>query len=318
MSRPINRLSPVLGRCWYSSKPCPSKQRTHPIDSSSKVIRHLQFTKLLPFEKGLKIQEKFVRAQLDMKQLQSKISRKLAQLEEENVGATVNQHEQAILNSILEMKPNPVVLTFEFEPTYTGGKRIKKTITPEQLVAYENFVPELQKENPKPKFVQVERGGQVTFHGPGQLVAYVILDLKSFHKFPAKCLVSGIEAATISSLKKTPIDENKTPLNLETKTTNETGVWTSQKEKIASIGIHVRRSVTSHGVSINISPDLSYMNHFTMCGLPQSRATSVLEQVPTSDCTVNGVGITFVNELAKVLGIGTVERIELEDLDIEE
>ena len=73
-----------------------------------------------------------------MKQLQSKISRKLAQLEEENVGATVNQHEQAILNSILEMKPNPVVLTFEFEPTYTGGKRIKKTITPEQLVAYEN------------------------------------------------------------------------------------------------------------------------------------------------------------------------------------
>lgn len=300
----------------YSTKHEVMKQKTYPIDPSANVLRHLQFTKTLPFEKGLRIQEQFVRAQLDIKQLESKISKRLKNLKGQNETLSINQHEEMILNKILEMKPNPMVLTFEFEPTYTGGKRIKKIITQEQINMYENFIPKGQS-NLKPKFVQVERGGQITFHGPGQMVAYIILDLKSFHNFPAKCLVSSIETATIETLNKTSSDNIGTPLNLKAFTRDDTGVWVGCNEKIASIGIHIRRSITSHGVAINVNPDLSYLNNFTMCGLENSKTTSISNQFKDSKCDVNSISINFVKELSKILGITTVERFQIDELNID-
>lgn len=299
-----------------STRVCELQTKTNPIDKSANVIRHLQFTEQLPFKKGLQIQEKFVKAQLDLKELHSKIRKSIAKLQEENPNAVLNENETRIIDSIQDMKPNPIVLTFEFEPTYTGGKRIKKSITQEQIAKYENFTPLTQVQNVKPKFVQVERGGQVTFHGPGQMVAYIILDLKSFKAFPAKCFVSSIERATINALKKTKTEDGKKILDLEAITTDQTGVWTTSNKKIASIGVHVRRSITSHGVAINVCPDLSYLNNFEMCGLPESTATSVQEQKAKSGVTVNDMAISFVNELAKILGIDTVERIQLKDLDV--
>lgn len=293
---------------------CELQVKTHPIDESARVLRHLHFAKQLPFEKGLMIQEKFVRAQLDIKELHAKIRRSMAQLQEAKAGATLNESESQIIDQIMNMKPNPIVLTFEFQPTYTGGKRIKKSITEEQISNYEQFTPLIQRDNMKPKFVQVERGGQVTFHGPGQVVAYIILDLKAFEKFPAKCFVSGIELATINALRNTK-DQKGEALDLMAKKTDQTGVWIADK-KVASIGVHVRRSITSHGVSINVTPDLSYMNSFEMCGLPTSLATSVREQRPDFQVTTEEVANAFVNELAKVMGIDTVERKQLEDIEL--
>ncbi|SCU81726.1 LADA_0C00716g1_1 [Lachancea dasiensis] len=300
-----------------SSSSCSGKATTFPVEESSRALRHLEFVKPMNFEKGLKIQEHFVRAQLDMKHLTSKIDRKLRELEVEHPGAVINEHEELILKNILQMKPNPVVLTFEFDPTYTGGKRSKKDVTPEEIAIFESFVPKTQIDNPPPRFVQAERGGQVTFHGPGQVVAYVILDLKSFNAFPAKCLVSAIEDSTISTLRKVPGGQNGTALGLEARKTSETGVWINEEEKIASIGIHVRRSITSHGVCINVNPDLSYMNGFVMCGLQGTKATSVLDQLPQSSCSTHDVAVMFANELARKLGIETVERIQLDDIDID-
>ncbi|CUS22137.1 LAQU0S04e09032g1_1 [Lachancea quebecensis] len=315
----ILRASTPCTPSWYvkHSSTCSSKTLTHPTEESSKVLRHLEFIKPLQFQKGLQIQEKFVRAQLDMKALESKIRRKLDQLSVETNGASINEHEQKILGSILDMKPNPIILTFEFEPTYTGGKRSKKSLLDEDIRRFQNFIPKDQVKNKSPKFVQAERGGQVTFHGPGQVVAYLIMDLKSFKNFPAKCLVSAIEDSTIDTLKCAPQGEDKTPLDLQAIKTKETGVWVDEKNKIASIGVHVRRSITSHGVSINVNPDLSYMNSFTMCGLPDTRATSIHEQIQDSTCTTHDIAVTFVNKMAKKLGITTVERIQLDDIDVD-
>lgn len=307
-----------LGRArvvFYSTKNLFPLNRTKPIESSAKTLRHIQFTNRIPFEDGLKIQEKFVRANLDMKVLQSKIKTKLTKLQEEHVDATINENEKMIIDNILSMKPNPLVLTFEFEPTYTGGKRIKKSITESQIKAFENFVPKHQINNIKPKFVQVERGGEITFHGPGQMVAYVILDLKSFKDFPAKCLISCMETATINCLKNLKIDESS-QLNLEAKLTEKTGVWTVNNKKIASLGIHVRRSITSHGVCINVTPDLSYLNSFEMCGTSDHAATSIGNERPGIQISVQDVAISFVRELAKLLGIETVERIQSDGSDI--
>ncbi|KAG0664480.1 Lipoyl ligase [Maudiozyma exigua] len=286
--------------------------------SSAKVLRHLQFTKRIPFEQGLAIQEQFVRANLDMKKLQSKIEHKLIELDDKYRGtATVNSKEKEILDRIMEMKPNPMVLTFEFEPTYTGGKRIKKTITPEQISEFGNFEPTNQSDNPKPKFVQTERGGEITFHGPGQMVAYIIMDLKAFRDFPARCLISAIETATKNTLKHSPVGESRSTLKIETKRVGDkTGVWALNDEKIASIGIHVRRSITSHGVCINVCPDLSYLNNFEMCGTPDGKATSILQETTKSNVTVQEISIAFVRQLAKLLGIYTVERMQTDGSEI--
>lgn len=310
----------LTGTRYHSTLNCRSNVKTQPIDKSSQKIRHLQFVKQIPFEDGARLQEKFVRAHLDIKQLQSKIKNRMAKLQQEHdTEIQLNPHEQSIIDSIAEMKPNPIILTFEFEPTYSGGKRIKKHITQQEIDKYENFVPSEQTENKKPKFVQVERGGQITFHGPGQMVAYIILDLKTFKDFPAKCLVSTIEGAAIKTLKNVKkYKDSDEQLNLVAKKTGDTGVWVSADEKIGSIGIHVRRSITSHGVCINVDPDLSYMNSFTMCGLPDKRATSIRDQFPECTTSVNEVAVKFVNEFAKLVGVNTVERVQLDELPIDE
>jgi len=238
----INRR--ILGRTRYSNSAkddnCDRLKQpsiTKPVDPSARVLRHLQFTKRIPFEQGLAIQEQFVRANLDMKKVQSKIEQKLIELDEEYQGnATINSNEKQILDKILAMKPNPMVLTFEYEPTYTGGKRIKKIITPEQISKLENFKPTKEIANPSPKFVQVERGGEVTFHGPGQMVAYIVLDLKAFKNFPARCLISAIEKAAKNTLKAAPIGIERLPLNIDTKRVGDkTGVWGLNDNKIARI-----------------------------------------------------------------------------------
>ncbi|QLL31881.1 hypothetical protein HG536_0C00480 [Torulaspora globosa] len=298
-----------------STKSCESKVKTRPIDESAKVLRHLHFSKQMPFKKGIDIQERFVKAQLDIKELHAKIRRRTAQLQQEKANANLNDNERQILDRILNMKPNPIILTFEFQPTYTGGKRIKKLITEEQISRYEEFCPSAQKNNMKPKFVQVERGGQVTFHGPGQVVAYIILDLKTFKDFPAKCFVSSIENATINALRDAKGHDDEGALDVRARKTDQTGVWVTDK-KIASIGVHVRRSITSHGVCINVCPDLSYLNSFEMCGLPNSLATSVKELRPASSITTKDIAVSFVNELAKVIGIDVVERAELDDIEL--
>lgn len=317
------QLSKIWLRSLNSNASCGKLNQskvTEPVAPCSKVLRHLQFTERMPFQEGLAIQEKFVRANLDMKKLQSKIEQKLIQLDEEYNGtASINDTEKQLLDKIMEMKPNPTVLTFEFVPTYTGGKRIKKTMSKGLLDKLENFQPSQQIDNPKPEFVQVERGGEITFHGPGQMVAYIILDLKTFKDFPARCLISVIEKATANALQKITGNNNQMPLNLKTtKVDGKTGVWAENNEKIASIGVHVRRSITSHGVCINVCPDLSYLNSFEMCGTPDGLATSIEKERPGYGVSVQDVSIAFARELAKLLGIDTVERMQTNGSDMKD
>ncbi|CCK67950.1 lipoyl(octanoyl) transferase LIP2 KNAG_0A02610 [Huiozyma naganishii CBS 8797] len=287
---------------------------THPVSESAKVLRHIQHTKIIPFTEGLDIQEKLVRAQLDLKKIHAKIRAQLADWEKHRAAdASLNPNELQIIDQIFAMKPHPTVLTFEFEPTYTGGKRIKKSLTQEQVAQFESFKPATQVDNPAPKFVQVERGGEITFHGPSQMVAYVLLDLKDFHDFSARGLVKAIEWATINVLKHLKVNDRET-LDIDAKLTNKTGVWAVDGKKIASLGIHVRRSITSHGVAINVDTDLSYMNSFEMCGSPGVKATSIKEQRPDIDNISTGdVAVQFVRELAKILGINIMERMAAED-----
>ncbi|AGO13762.1 AaceriAGL107Wp [[Ashbya] aceris (nom. inval.)] len=309
---------PILGhltRMRYSSMaPKESPAVTHPVTEKARVLRHIHFKRRCTFEEGLRIQENYVLHALEAKRMQSKIAQRLRQRAESTASTDLMLDWPAPAKCITT--PSPVVLTFEFEPTYTGGKRIKKTITNDEIQALESFTPPGSEGYPNPKFVQVERGGHITFHGPGQMVAYIVLDLKAFHRFTPRCLVSVIEKATINTLRYAPKQETtwnaarrrSNTLGIKAIQTSENGVWIDEKRKIASLGVNVRRSVTSHGVCINVNPTLQYLNNFTMCGLPESSATSIYELVPDATCNVGDVAATFVNELCILLGIKNIDR----------
>ena len=111
----------------------------------------------------------------------------------------------------------------------------------------------------------VERGGDVTFHGPGQLVGYPILDLRR-HKEDLHWYLRQIEQVLIDAL--APFD-----IHAE-RNAGKTGVW-SRGRKIASIGVHARQWVTWHGFALNVTTDLSYFDVMVPCGIPEVTMTSV-------------------------------------------
>lgn len=290
---------------------CLNTQLTTPIHPAANSLRHIEFTQLLKFEDGLKIQERLVRHNLDVKDLHARVVSILG----ESQLSKGRQHD--ISTKLKTVELGPVILTFQFEPTFTGGKRIKKTITEELISEFEHFVPENEVDNPAPVFIQVERGGEITFHGPGQMVAYIIMDLKMFRDFPARRQIAAIENATRNLLWNLRSKSGSgAQLSLETgRLEDKTGVWTLQNEKIASIGVNVRRSITSHGVCINVNPDLSYLNTFEMCGTPGGVATSIAKQAPSQfDVGIHEVAVGFVEEFAKLLGIANIERVTVSDM----
>jgi lipoate-protein ligase B len=112
---------------------------------------------------------------------------------------------------------------------------------------------------------EVERGGDVTFHGPGQLVGYPIIDLRE-HREDLHWYLRQLEAALIGALATLGIDA-EAPKGL-------TGVWTKGR-KIASIGVHAKQWVTWHGFALNVTTDLSYFDVIVACGIPGVEMTSI-------------------------------------------
>jgi lipoyl(octanoyl) transferase len=106
-------------------------------------------------------------------------------------------------------------------------------------------------------FYPTDRGGDVTYHGPGQLVGYPILDLRDW-KRDVGAYVRGVEQAIIDTLAEFGIAGERIP--------KLTGVWVEGR-KIAAIGVHISRWVTSHGFALNVSTDLSYFQYIVPCGL---------------------------------------------------
>ncbi len=114
---------------------------------------------------------------------------------------------------------------------------------------------------------EIERGGDATFHGPGQLVGYPIIDLTR-HKPDLHWYLRTVEQALIDALVELGIPAGRNP--------GYTGVWTGGgSRKIASIGIHVKQWVTWHGFALNVTTDLSQFGRIVPCGIPGVEMTSV-------------------------------------------
>jgi lipoate-protein ligase B len=187
----------------------------------------------------------------------------------------------------LPAAPLPTIITFTPKPVYTTGRREHDTLSPSQReLLTAPMIPLRPPSRPRalpyvPEIVPTLRGGQTTFHGPGQLVVYPILDLKTqFPLFPkgisVRCYVHLLEQTTINWL---------TWWQVVGIRTENPGVWDESGErKIAALGVHLRRNITSYGVGLNINTDLRWFERIVACGLV-------------------GKGVTNVEELRKEKGI---------------
>lgn len=149
-----------------------------------------------------------------------------------------------------------LLLLVEHPPVVTTGRSTKAAnvlLTPDAFAAR------------GVELFDVDRGGDVTFHGPGQLVGYPIVDLQN-HKEDLHWYLRQLEAALIRALAEFEIAGERSA--------GQTGVWTSGR-KIASIGVHARQWVTWHGFALNVTTDLSYFDMLVPCGIANVTMTSI-------------------------------------------
>ncbi len=179
-----------------------------------------------------------------------------------------------------------VLLLLEHEPVVTLGRSSKE----KNLVASKDFLASRGVE-----LFEVERGGDVTFHGPGQLVGYPIIDLKR-HKQDLHWYLRTLEQALIATLSASSIVAERNP--------GFTGVWTGGK-KIASIGVHARDWVTWHGVALNVSTDLSFFELIVPCGIAGVEMTSIEKETGTP-VKMDTVARTFSDALASLFQLSPI------------
>jgi lipoate-protein ligase B len=175
------------------------------------------------------------------------------------------------------------LLLLEHPPTLTLGKSGKMQ---HLLVEKE----ELAKEGLALFFT--DRGGDITYHGPGQIVAYPIIDLrrrgKDVHRY-----VHDLEEAVIGTLKDFSIEAGRDEEHI--------GVW-SGRDKIAAIGVRVRRWITMHGLALNVNPDLQHFALITPCGIADRGVTSMaklLEHAPS----LNEVADSLITHFSRVFAV---------------
>ena len=177
--------------------------------------------------------------------------------------------------SLLEKRKNgeigDTILLLEHPPTFTIGRRgnIKNL-----LIDSENLIKR------GIHFERVSRGGDITFHGPGQLVCYPIVDLTHFKRNIHRFLRS-LEEVIVLTLNEFGISGERIP--------ELTGVWV-EGEKIASIGLGVKKWITYHGFALNVNTDLTYFDNIVACGIPKVKITSMEKKLGTK----NGIKMTEV------------------------
>jgi lipoate-protein ligase B len=168
------------------------------------------------------------------------------------------------------------LLMLEHEPVYTLGRRAVQ----DHLLAEPPTLAEIGAE-----VIETDRGGEVTYHGPGQLVMYPIISLREAQLGPIT-YVRILEQVVIDTLRQYGIRGHRV--------VGKTGVWVGGEpgskpgpgenptgRKIAAIGVRVSAGVAMHGMALNVSTDLSYFNHIVPCGMPSLPVTSIAVESAT-------------------------------------
>jgi lipoyl(octanoyl) transferase len=188
--------------------------------------------------------------------------------------------------------PDDALLLVEHPPVVTLGRSTKPTSLPLAVDAIRARGVEVH---------EVERGGDVTFHGPGQLVGYPIVDLKR-HRKDLHWYLRQVEQALIDGLGALGLTAGRYP--------RYTGVWVGDgagdafvpRRKIASIGVHARDWVTWHGFALNVTTSLSYFDLIVPCGIHGVEMTSVARELGR-DVSLDEAGAAVSAALARAFAL---------------
>ena len=187
-----------------------------------------------------------------------------------------------------------VLLLLEHPPVYTRGRRS----TSDELPMGEDWY--------RMQGIEVresDRGGRVTYHGPGQLVGYPIVSLKPYgddvHEY-----IRRMERLIVAALSHWSVEAEIVD--------GLTGVWTPDRRKIASIGVHVNRGVTTHGFAINVNNDLQPFEWIVPCGIESCRMTSLAREL-AAEQDLDAFATTVGGRFADVYERSPVE-IDVADL----
>ena len=204
--------------------------------------------------------------------------------------------QEELFDEILEAKlaksktmPENKLLFCQHPHVYTLGKSGDKN----NLLLSEDFLKQKQA-----SFYQINRGGDITYHGPGQIVGYPILNLDGLG-LSIKDYIFGLEETIIRVLKTYGITA--------TRSHGETGVWldieNKQKaRKIAAIGVRISRMVSMHGFALNVNTNLNYYNYIIPCGITDKGVTS-LEKELGKEVDIEDVETKLLEQFEEVFGI---------------
>ncbi len=183
-----------------------------------------------------------------------------------------------------------VVMLVEHPPVYTLGRAARGS--------HVNLVWDTRtREQQGISFVEVDRGGDITYHGPGQIVGYPILDLNRFGRDLHQYL-RNLEEALIRTLHDFHIDADRMPPH--------TGVWVGD-EKIAAIGVKANRWITQHGFALNVDPNLDHFRGIIPCGIHDKGVTSMARLLGHS-LSLEEVKPAVIHHLEEVLELSLEPR----------
>ena len=196
--------------------------------------------------------------------------------------------QQGLVQARAEGRIGDVLLLLQHPPVFTIGrfKGEEGLTVPLDTLAREGIA-----------VVHTDRGGGITYHGPGQLVGYPILNIKE-NGLGVRQYIRKLEATVIKLL---------LALGIQGQTVAEyPGVWVGEK-KVCSIGIHVSHHITTHGFALNVSNDLRYFGYIRPCGLPGEVMTSVLE-LSGHRVSMGTIIETLLSSFSKILGLTCVQE----------
>ncbi|XP_031556670.1 putative lipoyltransferase 2, mitochondrial [Actinia tenebrosa] len=203
---------------------------------------------------------------------------RIAYLDALRIQKTLARHHLDFKKDKSSIRPRNVLFICEHNPVYTIGIR-NKTFGEEE----KNKLKKLGAE-----FYTTDRGGLITFHGPGQLVCYPVLDLGDFKK-SIRWYVRSLEDVLIDTCAR---------YDVEAGVTDDTGVWVEDR-KIAAIGVQASRWVTTHGVALNCNTDLTWFDHIVPCGIVGKGVTS-LSFESKSEININDATTHFLASFSDV------------------
>src|SRR5467141_2258689 len=192
-----------------------------------------------------------------------------------------------------------VLLLCEHSPVITLGRSGKR----ENLLASEHVLRQKGVE-----FHATDRGGDITYHGPGQIVGYPILNLGAIRR-DVLWYVRMLEEAMIRATAELGVAAKRVE--------GKTGIWIENgnaEEKLAAIGVHISRWVTSHGFAYNVSTDLRYFDLIVPCGIADRKATS-LEKLLGRSVKREEIAPRIANHLGEVFGLELKQTSQTELLD---